>query len=163
MVKTFATADLHFNHGNIIKYCGRPFIDRIDMNNCLVDNWNKTVSVDDTVFHIGDFCFNRIVDGVYQGSDYWRGILNGNIIFLAGNHDRHLAIKALTIYYSDEPILMQHYPVYKADGLPPGIHYVLCGHIHHKWSRKSVDNVEIVNVGVDVSDFKPIRLSDIIK
>lgn len=42
-------ADTHFDHENIIKYCGRPFIDVREMNGVLLRNWNRTVGESDTV------------------------------------------------------------------------------------------------------------------
>jgi len=53
------SADDHFGHGNIIKYCNRPFKDSNDMNSSLIRNWNQRVKPEDTVFHVGDFCFQE--------------------------------------------------------------------------------------------------------
>lgn len=53
------------------------------MNEVLIENWNKVVSKDDTVFHLGDFAFG--------GSSVWNSIiprLNGHINLIIGNHDR---------------------------------------------------------------------------
>ena len=50
-------SDLHFYHANIIKLCERPFKSVEDMNNILINNWNKTVMNDDTVYFLGDFSF----------------------------------------------------------------------------------------------------------
>lgn len=49
------TSDTHFNHANVIRYCGRPFGDVQEMNAALIARWNERVSRDDTVFHLGDF------------------------------------------------------------------------------------------------------------
>jgi calcineurin-like phosphoesterase family protein len=160
---TFVTADLHFNHANIIRYCNRPFDDVNDMNDCLVENWNRVVAMDDTVFHIGDFCFRKNINGIYQGVDYWKSKLNGNIILIAGNHDKYLAMKSLTIYFSNKAILIRHNPIYNAEDMPSGIEYVLCGHCHNKWDKRIVGNTRVINVGVDVSDFKPNQLAEVVK
>jgi calcineurin-like phosphoesterase family protein len=160
---TFVTADLHLNHGNIIRYCKRPYDDMADMNNCLVENWNRTVSEGDTVFHIGDFCFRRMVNGIYQGVDYWKSKLNGNLILIAGNHDKYLAMKSLTIYFSGIEVLLRHNPIYSESDIPSGIKYVLCGHIHDKWDKRIVGDAKVINVGVDVSDFKPNQLAEVVK
>jgi len=66
--RVFFTSDTHFNHANIIHYCQRPFKDAAEMNEILVANWNRTVSNDDTVFHLGDFCLD--------GAAEWAQILD---------------------------------------------------------------------------------------
>lgn len=80
---TFFTSDTHFGHANIIRLCNRPFKDVEEMNEKLVENWNRVVPEDGTVFHLGDFAFG--------GSALWNSIiprLNGQIYLIIGNHDR---------------------------------------------------------------------------
>ena len=36
--QVFFTSDLHFNHFNICRLCERPFSNREEMNNTLIDN-----------------------------------------------------------------------------------------------------------------------------
>ena len=80
--KLFFTADTHFNHTNILKFCNRPFNSVEQMNETLIDNWNRVVGKDDTVFHLGDFCLG--------GAAEWTKLLdrlNGKIYLILGNHD----------------------------------------------------------------------------
>lgn len=42
-MKNYIISDTHFNHKNIINYCNRPFRDINEMNNTIIDNWNKSV------------------------------------------------------------------------------------------------------------------------
>ena len=37
-MKRFVTADLHFDHTNIIKYCDRPFVSKEQMNYVIMKN-----------------------------------------------------------------------------------------------------------------------------
>lgn len=50
--KVFFTSDTHFYHGNIIRFCNRPFKDVEVMNETIISNWNNTVGQDDIVFHL---------------------------------------------------------------------------------------------------------------
>lgn len=81
--RTFLSGDLHLNHENIIEYCDRPFRDQFEMNQRLVSNWNDTVAPQDTVIFVGDLAF---YDGTITTRD-WLDALNGEIIFIQGNHD----------------------------------------------------------------------------
>ena len=51
----FFTADCHFGQERTLKLSKRPFDSVVEMDRALVNNWNKTVSKDDTVFVLGDF------------------------------------------------------------------------------------------------------------
>lgn len=76
----YLISDLHLNHANIIKYCGRPFRNVEEMNATLVGNWNRVVKEDDTVFFLGDLAFGR--DPLS-----WLEELNGHIVLIKGSHD----------------------------------------------------------------------------
>tara|TARA_Y100000310_G_C20698531_1_gene827510 strand:+ start:6571 stop:6885 length:315 start_codon:yes stop_codon:yes gene_type:complete len=55
--RVYMTADSHFSHENIIKYCDRPFDSVEEMDRTLIDNWNAVVPEDGVVIHAGDFAF----------------------------------------------------------------------------------------------------------
>lgn len=53
----FITADLHFGHENIIKFCPLTrgqFKDAKEMNESIVERWNEVVSDRDVVYLLGD-------------------------------------------------------------------------------------------------------------
>ena len=52
-------SDIHFYHEKIIEYANRPFKDIEEMNNTLIDNWNKKVKLKDEVYILGDFSFGN--------------------------------------------------------------------------------------------------------
>jgi calcineurin-like phosphoesterase family protein len=56
-MNTFFTADPHFQHANIIKYCGRPFKDINEHDEMLIVNWNSVIMPDDLIYIVGDFGF----------------------------------------------------------------------------------------------------------
>jgi calcineurin-like phosphoesterase family protein len=75
----FFTSDSHFGHANIIKYCNRPFSSVAEMDREMIEQWNKVVTMYDTVYHLGDFCFSAHAPYFNQ--------LNGNKFLILGNHD----------------------------------------------------------------------------
>jgi calcineurin-like phosphoesterase family protein len=80
-MSTLFTADTHFGHANIIRYCQRPFRDANHMNEVLIARWNAVVKPTDTVYHLGDFGTGPVVRLV-------RPRLNGTIRLILGNHDK---------------------------------------------------------------------------
>ena len=120
-MEIFVTADLHFNHVNIIKYCNRPFSDVKEMDQCLRDNWNSRINRRDTVYVVGDFAFVKSVNHLI---DIRRG-LNGNIHLVRGNHDSPGLLKKITnqnifasirdtnkFKYKDKLFVLSHILVY---------------------------------------------------
>lgn len=81
----YFTADEHFNHTNIIKYCNRPFSSVEEMNNEIIRRFNSVVGVNDITIHAGDFCWGN--KGVAIN---FTKQLAGNHIFLKGCHDHWL-------------------------------------------------------------------------
>jgi len=149
-MKYFFTSDTHFGHKNIIDYCKRPFSSVEEMDNKIIQNWNKTVSKKDTVFFLGDFC----VGGNFEN---YRKKLNGNIIFIKGNHDKKTIIQDMIIDYGEHFWHLAHNPKDCCS------EFNICGHIHEKWKIQIQKNNEIfVNVGVDQWDFRPIEIKDIL-
>lgn len=55
----YLTSDTHFSHANIIEYSKRPFANVDEMDEALVNNWNKVVTPKDIVYHLGDVIFSK--------------------------------------------------------------------------------------------------------
>ena len=49
MGKTYFIADTHFGDDNIRRYENRPFDTVKEMDNALIENWNRVVSNEDEV------------------------------------------------------------------------------------------------------------------
>lgn len=183
---TFFTADLHFGHENIIKFCDRPWDNIEDMTEGLVERWNETVEPTDTVFVLGDVAFKLKSRPEFLNAV---GCLNGTKILLAGNHDScwewsknalaeskryydagfHLVNRHGydTVMIDDELVDMCHFP-YEGDSheadrfkdkrpLDNG-RWLIHGHVHDSWKIRNRQ----INVGVDVWDYRPVAESTII-
>jgi len=55
---TFLIANCQFGRASVIKGNGRPFGNVIDMNEEMIENWNKSVGPEDTVIHLGNFAWD---------------------------------------------------------------------------------------------------------
>jgi calcineurin-like phosphoesterase family protein len=49
MPNVWFTADLHFGHANIIRYCGRPFADVASMDTEIIDRLNAAAAEKDVL------------------------------------------------------------------------------------------------------------------
>lgn len=154
----FFTSDTHFSEQRTLELSRRPFEDTKEMNQTLVDNWNKRVGKNDVVIHLGDFGESKSI----------RKQLNGRIILLFGNYDR--ADKELLPYlcdsdkvYSKEFSIILHINrekwelVHEPENRVTDLFY-LFGHIHKTQQVKPNG----LNVGVDCHNFTPLSLEDIL-
>ena len=48
-MKRYVISDTHFNHSRILEYCQRPFDNVEQMNEVIINNWNKVINEDDIV------------------------------------------------------------------------------------------------------------------
>jgi calcineurin-like phosphoesterase family protein len=121
------------------------------MNQSLIVNWNSIVNDSDLIFILGDFSMHNI--------EHYMPLLNGNKVLIKGNHDRQHNISSLLITSHGTRIYMQHKPYLKE--VPENTELILCGHVHDKWRGKHWNGLPIINVGVDVWDYKPVSLDAI--
>jgi calcineurin-like phosphoesterase family protein len=158
------TADLHLGHSNIIKYCDRPFKDRLEMDVILIKNWNETVQPDDDIYVLGDICF-------YRGKEAKAVIsrLLGNIYLIAGNHDRERELETVCdrfvwvrdyheMAHNGQFIVMSHYPFLSWRNSHKGA-WSLHGHCHG--SLPDDPTAKRLDVGVDCHDFRPISFDEV--
>lgn len=93
MAEIFVISDTHFQHGNIISFCSRPFKNSDEMDECIIERWNKAVTPQDKVYHLGDVFF-----GNPQSAGNLLRRLNGKKRLILGNHDN-----------GKSPILQEHF------------------------------------------------------
>lgn len=158
--RVWLTSDTHFGHENIIRYCGRPWPNADRMDRALLNNINSAVNYNDLLIIVGDLTLAGPTRSRYAERIVRQ--LPPNKILVYGNHDRFkpswylkrgFEIAATSLVLSGG-VLVVHKP---ADSVHvPTSKPVVCGHVHDLY--KSFEN--IVNVGVDMHDYKPILLED---
>jgi calcineurin-like phosphoesterase family protein len=172
-LNNFIVSDFHFFHTNILKYCNRPFKDVNEMNEQIIKRHNERVKKEDTVYFLGDFGFfassNRAFRGEGQPYDPDKILnqMNGKWMFVKGNHDKKsnkFYPKADTIILNQNGLRIQliHDPMYaKID-----YDLILCGHVHNNYKAKELHYCGqtrlIINVSVDVWNFYPVKLDEIL-
>ena len=157
----YFTADTHFGHspnqvghGGIIFHAHRPFKNTDEMDQVLIDNWNKTIGKKDVVYIIGDFC--------WRNHGHYFHALNGKKILIVGSHDKmpQDILKNFTEVHKylgkliDKTlVIMFHWCLRTWQGAIHGsIH--LYGHSHGRLPE--YDDSMCCDIGVDVWDYFPV-------
>jgi len=173
------TSDTHFNHQKILEFCKRPFENIDEHDQKLIENWNSKISPDDTVFHLGDFCF-----GGYPKWEEIRNQLNGHIILIYGNHDQKNRTAGtdelfdytsfqMQIQIGKQMVYLNHFPFLcfahgNIDTYKNSYSVQLFGHIHSGPNSTSEDTSRSdmlyptqYDVGVDNNNYFPVSWKEI--
>lgn len=167
------TSDTHFGHKNILKFCKRPWNTVEEMDEGLIQNWNRVVGKDDLVFDLGDFAFAT--------NGRWKELLNqlnGHHYLILGNHDvvgwpgdKTMELfegvsHQMIIKIDGRTVYLNHYPYLCFGGAwrgPEHAVYQLFGHIHSGPNCEGADTDRLVNlfpyqydVGVDNNNYTPV-------
>lgn len=149
-MKVYITADHHFCHTNIIRYCNRPFSSVEEMNEKMIERWNRIVSEEDLVLHLGDFALANTTD-----LKMIREKLHGTIFLILGNHDRKTRMNnsGFIVLPTDEirfyNLVLTHRPLAAIPDKYVNVH----GHIHEKQTSS-----RRINASVDMTNFEPISI-----
>ena len=205
----YLTSDQHFGHSNIIKHCHRlQFMTDAErsvmesgddnaisqlriswestarMDKALLDNINSVVGENDTLYHLGDFCWVRgsseKIAAAY--AKYRNQIKCKNIFLLFGNHDpKHFskgreAIKHLfsgtfdnfSLKIGNHHYFLSHYAHAIWDKRHHGS-YHLAGHSHARaeaWLDSIMPGRFSMDIGVDsayllLGEYRPFSLDEI--
>lgn len=141
MSNTFIISDTHFSHQGVVKFLThsgekmRPWDNIEEMDEALVENWNKVVRPKDKVIHLGDVVINRRALTTCAR-------LNGTKYLVKGNHDV-FRLDEYTPYFKDiygckqhDDYILTHIPVHENQlyRFKGNIH----GHMHNECVRKEV-------------------------
>jgi calcineurin-like phosphoesterase family protein len=172
MSNIYLTSDWHLGETRF-EIMGRPFTDQQEMIDTLVENHNRVVQPEDTVYMLGDVCFQKTPEFLPQVDRF-----NGMKHLVRGNHDRVFTDKDLEQYFvsitpegsgieldiplSDETNVkdtnilhayLTHYPTQGKEEF-----FNLVGHIHGAWKYQ----LNMLNVGVDVHNYCPVNTESLL-
>ncbi|MBA7613045.1 hypothetical protein ES703_20288 [subsurface metagenome] len=158
----YLIGDTHFDHGNIIKYCERPFQSAEEMNKALVTKWNTLVAPRDTVYFLGDWSFGR----GSRPPKYWIRKLKGHIVSIRGDHDDRLQgirfANYKMLHYGGYSFLLIHDPGQRPEDWRG---WIIHGHKHNNdlryypfinGERKSI------NVAVELIEYQPLSIDKLL-
>lgn len=165
MAETFFISDTHFGHANILQYepVARQFVTVEEMNEAMIDRWNRVVQPFDKVYHLGDFCFGAKNIEI-------AGRLNGQKRLVLGNHDIYPIPEYLKYFKSVHGVrfwgdcILTHVPVHP-DSLGSRAKYNIHGHLHsknvmrygHMDKEMCVKDNSYINVSAEQNNLTPIN------
>lgn len=164
--RIFFTSDTHFSQQRRMKLSRRPFKTTKDMDNTIISNWNKLVMPGDSVVHLGDFGNPEILPLLSFGKLY----------FVPGNYetdnpsdkgpsatlDDMRADGRVTILKNGQSVRLKDGAVARLAHKPSFMKndpkaFWLFGHIHRCQAMRRNG----MNVGVDVNNFTPFTMEDV--
>jgi len=165
MSNVFLISDTHFGHNNICKFTNdngqklRPWDSSDEMDEALIENWNKIVKQNDKVYHLGD-----VVIAKKHLSTLSK--LNGRKILIKGNHDIFPA-KDYLEYFKDirgvhvlSGMILSHIPIHEESLARFSIN--VHGHLHSRRVMKDgIIDPRYFSVCVEQINFQPIEMSDL--
>jgi len=138
------------------------------MDEAMIENWNKKVPKNGSVFHLGDVSFNT------QRALAIIPRLNGKIYHIRGNHDKsvsdfghlfewtrdyyELKVKTSNSRRGTKKIILSHYAMRVWNGSHHG-NWMLYGHSHG--SLPDDPNLLSFDVGVDCHNYTPLSYDDV--
>ena len=172
----YFTSDLHLGHANIIRLCNRPFADVDEMDEALIENWNRRVKPADTVYLVGDIVWD------HKKVPYYMERLTGKkILISSGNHDVSWVRKESCKPYFEDMIpylearldgrivTLCHYPLLEwknsREDNPKWLGYLIHGHIHNRIAEEYFPlfrQPHALNAGADVNGFSPVTFEELL-
>lgn len=160
-------SDTHFGHYNVIKLCNRPFETVAEMDETLIKKWNSRVGANDEIYIMGDMFYGKGIRPI----DYLKR-LNGIKHLIKGNHDSFIkdnecekVFASINDYLdiSDEGrrCILFHYPILSWNGMYRQSYHIY-GHIH-KSLANYLRHERALHAGVDINNFEPKTLDELIK
>lgn len=156
----FFVSDPHFGHAGVCRFTDkngvkiRPWSDPKEMDEALVENWNRVVRPQDKVYCLGDVVMNRKSLPILDR-------LNGSKRLVRGNHDI-FKLKEYTRFFEEiygvrvlEGFILSHIPLHR-ESVVPRFGVNVHGHLHTNY----INDPAYLSVCVEQINFTPISLED---
>ena len=168
MPSVFLVSDTHFGHAGVCRFTRsdgvtklRPFDNPDEMDEFMVEAWNKKVKPTDKIYHLGDVVINRKALGIMDR-------LNGDKVLIRGNHDifkdedYRKYFRELRAYHVMNGMILSHIPIHSESLGRFGVN--IHGHLHSNRVMKDGEiDVRYHSVCVEQTDWAPILFEDVIK
>ena len=167
------TSDTHFGHERVLSLCDRPWDNITAMNHGLVDEINRLVAPNDTLYHLGDYSFKITSE---DAANIRKLIECKDIHLVPGNHDTDWTQPAVSWAFTvEKPItvlkigkqklVLSHFPMADWQNMSHrSIH--LHGHIHSSDMQYNelnrIQGLYRYDVGVDANSFRPVSLDEVL-
>lgn len=159
-------ADLHFFHGALNdKMDRRGFASVEEMNEYMIEKWNKKVRKNDDIVIIGDLSWGNV-----QETNALLQRLKGKLYLVCGNHDRFVNNKEMNPdrfkwikHYAElsdnrRKVVLCHYPImcyngqYRVDEKGEPKTYMLYGHVHDTQDERLIEQFQEITRKTMVTD-----------
>lgn len=166
MANVFIISDTHFGHKGMCEFLlsdgskARPWNDPDEMDQFMIENWNKTVKPKDKVYHLGDVAIKKSSIATMKK-------LNGDKVLIKGNHDIFKLTDYIP-YFRDirathklDKFLLSHIPIHPAN-FQGWIECNFHGHLHTNHVMLDNNNIhpQYLNLCVECIDYTPISLEE---
>lgn len=139
IVLNYYISDLHLLHENVLRFDNRPFESIKEMQETIVNNWNRKVTNGDTVYILGDVSMR----GKKEDLIALVATLKGRKVLVKGNHDdvsdyRYQQLFDEIVDYKEihdsvngqnYDLVLCHYPIFSWKKMGRGT-ILLYGHTH---------------------------------
>ncbi len=167
-------SDTHFGHKNILSFKdkdtgdairGKVFSSIDEMDETLIDNWNRVVKPGDKIYHLGDVFFGNKQDFIQK----WNR-LNGKKRLILGNHDdatffmKNNLVSRIGVWrlFPEYNLVLTHVPLHDTvlteNRFKGKVGINIHGHIHHNPSPTENHR----NVSVENINYTPVNIEEFI-
>lgn len=158
-------SDTHFGHNREFIWKSRGFCSIEEHDEILVENFNKVVKTNDTVYFLGDFTYGDPIK-------YFLKLNCNNWFWVHGNHDgriyqalkytgriKHYVFGYMDININKQKLTLSHFPMLAWEQSHRGAVNVY-GHLH---GREIPIKGKMIDVGMDCINNTPISHDELIE